>query len=201
MLRLSITRFTWWLWVYFPYFIWNGFFFSSFPSNNLYFTFHSHHKKAIVFVIFHAYDFLATSLSPLFLGRDPFWWNSTSSGPSDPVEVVPCASGWCGKATEGKDGDHLQATERICLQRPPSDFEERCSETFYDKKRSPVFMCFCKGDLCNRGDPVEFTNYKLLMVCATTAFYIASNSNILWWTNTNWLVIKKKKKTSSLCLK
>lgn len=98
-------------------------------------------------------------------GRDPFWWNTTSYNPSDPVEVVPCASGWCGKAIEGKDGDHLQATERICLQRPPSDFEERCSETIYDKKRSPIFMCFCKGDLCNDGySIINVTSYNLIVL-------------------------------------
>ncbi|KAH7969099.1 hypothetical protein HPB52_014624 [Rhipicephalus sanguineus] len=39
------------------------------------------------------------------------------------------------------------ATERMCLQRPPDDQEERCAETLYQNRR--VYMCFCRGDLCN----------------------------------------------------
>ena len=82
-------------------------------------------------------------------GRDPFWWNTTTVNNNPAVEMSPCASGWCGKAVEGTDGDHLQATERMCLQRPPTDGQERCSETFYENRRHPIFMCFCRGDLCN----------------------------------------------------
>lgn len=39
------------------------------------------------------------------------------------------------------------ATERICVQRPPTDGEERCANTIIERK--PVYMCFCQGDLCN----------------------------------------------------
>jgi hypothetical protein len=66
------------------------------------------------------------------------------------VEAQPCASGWCGKSIEGEDeGQHLMATERMCLQRPPSDNKERCAQTFYGNKKKSFFMCFCRGDLCN----------------------------------------------------
>lgn len=113
------------------------------------------------------------------LGRDPFWYNSTSFSATDAVEVVPCASGWCGKSTEGKEGDHLQATERICLQRPPSDNEERCSETFYEKKRSPVFMCFCKGDLCNMAlSSVQEINIYFIFMSLSLAYLMNLQRNL-----------------------
>jgi len=91
--------------------------------------------------------YICRSRGPLGDCKDPFWWSSSNT--SYAIEVIPCASGWCGKAIEGKHEDHLRATERICLQRPPSDGEERCSEILYEKKKTPVFMCFCRGDLCN----------------------------------------------------
>lgn len=43
--------------------------------------------------------------------------------------------------------EHDAATERTCLQRGPDDGEERCAHTTMDYKK--VFICFCKGDLCN----------------------------------------------------
>lgn len=97
-------------------------------------------------------------------GRDPFWWNATTAAKTHAIELSPCASGWCGKAIEGKDGDHLQATERICLQRPPSDNEERCSETFYENKRTPIFMCFCRGDLCNDAPDVRMSDRLMVLI-------------------------------------
>ena len=45
------------------------------------------------------------------------------------------------------DDDFGIATERQCLQRPPSDNTERCAYVKQNHKRK--FMCFCKGDLCN----------------------------------------------------
>ena len=45
--------------------------------------------------------------------------------------------------------EHDAATERTCLQRGPDDGEERCAYTTMDYKK--VFICFCKGDLCNGG--------------------------------------------------
>lgn len=39
------------------------------------------------------------------------------------------------------------ATQRMCVQRGPSDSEDRCAHTIYNHKK--VYMCFCQGDLCN----------------------------------------------------
>lgn len=39
------------------------------------------------------------------------------------------------------------ATQRMCVQRGPTDNEDRCAYTIYNYKK--VFMCFCQGDLCN----------------------------------------------------
>lgn len=39
------------------------------------------------------------------------------------------------------------ATQRMCLQRGPSDSEDRCAYTKWQYRR--VLMCFCRGDLCN----------------------------------------------------
>lgn len=88
-------------------------------------------------------------------GKDTFEFNATTESMygSSPVEVQPCASGWCGKTIEDEEeGDHIMATQRMCLQRPPSDGKERCSKTFFSNSRKSFFMCFCKGDLCN-GSP------------------------------------------------
>ena len=46
-----------------------------------------------------------------------------------------------------KDADYGLATQRDCLARPPSDGKERCAYVKYNRKE--VYMCFCKGDLCN----------------------------------------------------
>lgn len=35
----------------------------------------------------------------------------------------------------------------MCVQRGPSDSEDRCADTVYNYKK--VYMCFCQGDLCN----------------------------------------------------
>lgn len=43
--------------------------------------------------------------------------------------------------------DYDMATQRMCIQRGPSDSEDRCANTVYNHKK--VFMCFCQGDLCN----------------------------------------------------
>ncbi|XP_065295306.2 UPAR/Ly6 domain-containing protein rtv [Dermacentor albipictus] len=79
--------------------------------------------------------------------RDPFPYNETTVEGVRGVEASPCASKWCGKLVEGRDEDFDLATERMCLQRPPDDLEERCAETLYQNRR--VYMCFCRGDLCN----------------------------------------------------
>ncbi|XP_015782362.1 uncharacterized protein LOC107360243 [Tetranychus urticae] len=94
---------------------------------------------------------------------DPFPWNQTTVKDLKGVEASPCPSGWCGKTIEGKEGDPIVATERMCLQRPPTDQEERCSETFFENKREPLFMCFCRGHLCNHSSSL-FVNYGILAV-------------------------------------
>lgn len=43
--------------------------------------------------------------------------------------------------------DYDMATQRMCVQRGPSDSEDRCAHTVYNYKK--VYMCFCQGDLCN----------------------------------------------------
>lgn len=80
------------------------------------------------------------------------------------VESVPCASGWCGKIietrnSEAKEEEFDTATQRTCLQRGPSDGEERCDDTVWEYKK--VFMCFCHGDLCNSAFYIK-CNYYLL---------------------------------------
>lgn len=43
--------------------------------------------------------------------------------------------------------DYDMPTQRMCVQRGPSDSEDRCAHTVYNYKK--VYMCFCQGDLCN----------------------------------------------------
>lgn len=98
--------------------------------------------------------FNCRSRGPLGDCRDPFTLNSTTfdgqtnSKPS--IEAVPCSSGWCAKIIEDDYGDSIMATERSCMTRPPTDNEERCSETLFENHRDrKVFLCMCYGDLCN----------------------------------------------------
>ena len=70
------------------------------------------------------------------------------------VDELPCSSGWCSKIMEGVDknfgdDDYGIATERQCMARVPSDGKERCA--YVKRNHKEVFMCFCKGDLCNTG--------------------------------------------------
>lgn len=86
--------------------------------------------------------------------RDPFTLNSTTfdgqANLKSSIEAVPCASGWCSKIIEDDFGDSITATERFCMTRPPTDNEERCSETVFENQRDrKVFLCMCFGDLCN----------------------------------------------------
>ncbi|XP_027205152.1 UPAR/Ly6 domain-containing protein rtv-like [Dermatophagoides pteronyssinus] len=94
--------------------------------------------------------------------KDPFEYNATTFDGiygSHPIEIQPCASGWCGKSIEDEsEGTHIMATERMCLLRPPSDGKERCSKTFLSNSRKTFFMCFCKGDLCNSAGAIMFLN-------------------------------------------
>merc|ERR1712183_1043071 len=70
------------------------------------------------------------------------------------VSQIPCSTGWCSKKVEGLDknfgdNDYGIATERQCMERAPSDNQERCAFVKHNHKQ--VYMCFCKGDLCNVG--------------------------------------------------
>lgn len=49
--------------------------------------------------------------------------------------------------------DYDMATQRMCVQRGPSDSEDRCAYTIYNYRK--VFMCFCQGDLCNSATPMR----------------------------------------------
>jgi len=100
------------------------------------------------------------SRGPLGDCKDPFMFNSTSIDKIKGVKGTPCASQWCAKILEGKDEDHDAATERMCLQRPPEDLQERCSDTLF--RRQKVFMCFCKGDLCNSTSKLSASAFVLL---------------------------------------
>lgn len=89
--------------------------------------------------------------------KDQFTFNATTAVQEQGVEAIPCASGWCGKLVEGtgsyKQDDYGMATQRLCLQRSPSDGEERCAYTVW--ARNKVYMCFCQGDLCNSASQIR----------------------------------------------
>jgi hypothetical protein len=53
------------------------------------------------------------------------------------------------------------ATERMCLQRGPSDSEDRCAYVKWNFRR--VLMCFCRGDLCNASTTLK-VNFPILMI-------------------------------------
>ncbi|XP_023719556.1 uncharacterized protein LOC111871048 [Cryptotermes secundus] len=97
--------------------------------------------------------------------KDPFTLNLTLAEQERGVEAVPCASGWCGKFLEGgnsfKDDEYGIATQRMCLQRGPSDNEERCDYITWNHKK--VYMCFCQGDLCNTAPSVNKVAVMLLV--------------------------------------
>lgn len=107
--------------------------------------------------------------------KDKFkYYNASQLEFETGVEAVPCASGWCGKVIETSDHDlkaeeYGVATQRMCLQRSPSDSEERCDDTVWGRKK--VFMCFCQGDLCNNSVTVRssvnmiFSFVLLRMLC------------------------------------
>ncbi|CAG4941171.1 unnamed protein product [Colias eurytheme] len=108
---------------------------------------------------------------------DPFPTNVTEPETQIGIHIVACPSGWCGKMIEGTTGafrtdDYGAATQRMCLQRSPSDDEERCAYTMWNHRK--VYMCFCNGDLCNSAVKVTSVHYTLLisfLVCAFSYFY------------------------------
>ncbi|XP_043477621.1 uncharacterized protein LOC122508385 [Leptopilina heterotoma] len=93
--------------------------------------------------------FVCRSRGELGTCKDEFTFNVTQIENVRGVKADPCASGWCAKIIQGRsiNSEHDVATERTCLQRGPDDGEERCAYTTMDYKK--VFICFCKGDLCN----------------------------------------------------
>eukprot|EP00088_Acartia_fossae_P004460 TRINITY_DN1190_c0_g1_i1.p1 TRINITY_DN1190_c0_g1~~TRINITY_DN1190_c0_g1_i1.p1 ORF type:complete len:154 (+),score=28.89 TRINITY_DN1190_c0_g1_i1:99-560(+) len=72
---------------------------------------------------------------------------------SNPITELPCSSGWCSKVLDGNDKNTIEnfdlATDRGCLARGPSDGQERCGNVFVEEQHREVYMCMCKGDLCN----------------------------------------------------
>lgn len=57
----------------------------------------------------------------------------------------------------------------MCLQRAPSDNEERCAYTTWNYKK--VFICFCLGDLCNNTNKVMNNNILLVIMTTITIIY------------------------------
>lgn len=114
--------------------------------------------------------------------RDPFTLNKTTyddhSNTKPSIEATPCASGWCAKIIEDDFGDSIAATERNCMTRPPTDNEERCSETIFENHRDrKVFLCMCYGDLCNAatGNYQSSSMITLSMTLIGIAIIIACN--------------------------
>lgn len=98
--------------------------------------------------------FTCRSRGPLGDCRDPFTLNSTTfdgqTNTQPSLEAGPCASGWCAKIIEDDFSESIKATERSCMTRPPTDNEERCTQTIFENRRDrKVFLCMCYGDLCN----------------------------------------------------
>jgi len=108
--------------------------------------------------------------------KDRFKYTNVTQISSEPgigVEAVPCASGWCGKIIETRNSDAKEqefdtATQRTCLQRGPSDAEERCDDTVWEYKK--VFMCFCHGDLCNHALSNGLSLHLLTLTLGITYF-------------------------------
>ena len=96
------------------------------------------------------------------------------------VDETPCSTGWCAKIIEGVgidsviSEDYGVATERQCMTRAPSDNKERCAYVVYRGKQ--VFMCFCKGDLCNSGHQ---TTVSLVTMALVVSFSLVVSGIIL----------------------
>lgn len=58
--------------------------------------------------------------------------------------------------------DYDMATQRMCVQRGPSDSEDRCAHTIYNFKK--VYMCFCQGDLCNAAINFAPNIYQIALI-------------------------------------
>lgn len=130
--------------------------------------------------------FTCRSRGPLGDCRDPFTLNSTTfdgqTNLKPSIEAVPCSSGWCSKITEDEYGDSIKATERSCMTRPPTDNEERCSETLFENHRDrKVFLCMCYGDLCNGTSQILPSSLVVAIVCFSiimTGYLISGHEKI-----------------------
>jgi len=95
----------------------------------------------------------------------------------DPIHELPCSSGWCSKVLDGADKNTIEdydlATERACLVRGPSDGQERCAYVFVESQHKEVFMCMCKGDLCNTSAPLHHSTTLLLPLLASVLVTLA----------------------------
>lgn len=81
--------------------------------------------------------------------------------------------------------DYDMATQRMCVQRGPSDSEDRCAHTVYNYKK--VYMCFCQGDLCNAATNTFAPNlFKLSLIAIGIAF---RNLATRWWYKPTWKCI------------
>ncbi|KAJ8679312.1 hypothetical protein QAD02_015099 [Eretmocerus hayati] len=100
--------------------------------------------------------------------KDPFMLNSTQIANEKGVVAEDCASGWCMKIIESKNlnNEYGIATERACLQRGPDDSEERCD--FATRRNKRVFMCYCRGDMCNTSTRMSssLSSYLLPLIIA-----------------------------------
>ncbi|VEN34908.1 unnamed protein product [Callosobruchus maculatus] len=108
--------------------------------------------------------------------KDPFIVNVTivEAKQEIGVQTVPCASGWCGKIVETEDTakeEYGVATQRMCLQRGPSDSEDRCAYTKWNYRK--VLMCFCKGDLCNSSKKLN-ANFLVIIISALLSYSLIS---------------------------
>ncbi|KAK4886357.1 hypothetical protein RN001_002628 [Aquatica leii] len=116
--------------------------------------------------------FVCRSRGELGSCKDPFTFNATDVEFERGVDTSPCASGWCGKIVESENDlkeEYGVATQRMCLQRGPSDSEDRCAYTKWQFRR--VLMCFCRGDLCNSSISI---NLSIILVFSTILFSIYS---------------------------
>lgn len=128
--------------------------------------------------------FTCRSRGPMGDCRDPFDFNSTTfdgqKNMKPAIEATPCASGWCAKIIEDDLGDSIAATERSCMTRPPTDNEERCSQTLLENNRDrKVFLCMCYGDLCNAATSINDSFISNLMAAALIILGIFSSSRYI----------------------
>lgn len=120
--------------------------------------------------------FVCRSRGDLGSCKDPFTFNATDVENERGVETNPCASGWCGKIVESENDlkeEYGVATQRMCLQRGPSDSEDRCAYTKWQFRR--VLMCFCRGDLCNSSLNVK--PFSFLVFFTSIIVFIKSYTN------------------------